>query len=163
MKQTHKADRDTTIEGPQRPNLKSEDEGFRHRFSEAKVSLCMCENDASMSACRTCACIPHPLKLREAYGIAAETDEFGVTWPLPDTPLERVSWQYYTQRYEVPIAPQLRKAIEQLATRMQDKEMAARAQYHKAYDHLVSGARPSHSRTASRRTAAHRGTGAPSC
>ena len=31
-------------EGPQRPNLKSEDSGLRHRFSEAKVSLWMCEN-----------------------------------------------------------------------------------------------------------------------
>ena len=26
------------VEGVQRPNLKSEDSGFRHRFSEAKVS-----------------------------------------------------------------------------------------------------------------------------
>ena len=32
------------VEGAQRPNLKSEDSGFRHRFSEAKVSLWMCEN-----------------------------------------------------------------------------------------------------------------------
>ena len=32
------------IEGRQRPNLKSEDSGLRHRFSEAKVSLWMCEN-----------------------------------------------------------------------------------------------------------------------
>ena len=32
------------INGPQRPNLKSEDSGFRHRFSEAKVSLRMGEN-----------------------------------------------------------------------------------------------------------------------
>ena len=32
------------VEGVQRPNLKSEDSGFRHRFSEAKVSLWMCEN-----------------------------------------------------------------------------------------------------------------------
>ena len=32
------------LEGPQRPNLKSEDSGLRHRFSEAKVSLWMCEN-----------------------------------------------------------------------------------------------------------------------
>ena len=101
-----------------------------------EVDQVLCPLLATCKRFRTCACIPHPLKLREAYGIAAETDEFGVTWPLPDTPLERVSWQYYTQRYEVPIAPQLRKAIEELATRMQDKEMAARAQYHKAYDHL---------------------------
>ena len=34
----------TAVEGPQRPNLKSEDSGLRHRFSEAKVSLWMCEN-----------------------------------------------------------------------------------------------------------------------
>ena len=34
------------LEGPQRPNLKSEDSGLRHRFSEAKVSLWMGENDA---------------------------------------------------------------------------------------------------------------------
>ena len=34
------------LEGAQRPNLKSEDSGFRHRFSEAKVSLWMCENGA---------------------------------------------------------------------------------------------------------------------
>ena len=101
-----------------------------------EVDQVLCPLLATCKRFRTCACIPHPLKLREAYGIAAETDEFGVTWPLPDTPLERVSWQYYTQYYEVPIAPQLRKAIEQLATRMQDKEMAARAQYQKAYDHL---------------------------
>ena len=33
-----------SVEGPQRPNLKSEDSGLRHRFSEAKVSLWMCEN-----------------------------------------------------------------------------------------------------------------------
>ena len=32
------------LEGAQRPNLKSEDSGFRHRFSGAKVSLWMCEN-----------------------------------------------------------------------------------------------------------------------
>ena len=32
------------VEGRQRPNLKSEDSGLRHRFSEAKVSLWMCEN-----------------------------------------------------------------------------------------------------------------------
>ena len=34
------------IEGRQRPNLKSEDSGLGHRFSEAKpkVSLWMCEN-----------------------------------------------------------------------------------------------------------------------
>ena len=32
------------LEGPQRPNLKSEDSGLRHRFSEANVSLWMCEN-----------------------------------------------------------------------------------------------------------------------
>ena len=34
----------TMVEGRQRPNLKSEDSGLRHRFSEAKVSLWMCEN-----------------------------------------------------------------------------------------------------------------------
>ena len=34
----------TRLEGAQRPNLKSEDSGFRHRFSKAKVSLWMCEN-----------------------------------------------------------------------------------------------------------------------
>ena len=96
----------------------------------------LCPLIATCKRFRTCTCIPHPLTLREAYGIAAEEDQFGLTWPLPDTPLERVSWQYYTQYYEVPIAPQLRKAIEQLATRMQDKEMAAREQYGKAYDHL---------------------------
>ena len=28
----------SVLEGAQRPNLKSEDSGFRHRFSEAKVS-----------------------------------------------------------------------------------------------------------------------------
>ena len=33
-----------TLGGGQRPNLKSEDSGLRHRFSEAKVSLWMCEN-----------------------------------------------------------------------------------------------------------------------
>ena len=32
------------IEGRQRPNLKSEDSGLRACFSEAKVSLWMCEN-----------------------------------------------------------------------------------------------------------------------
>ena len=32
------------VEGAQRPNLKSEDSGFRNRFSEVKVSLWMCEN-----------------------------------------------------------------------------------------------------------------------
>ena len=34
------------VGGAQRPNLKSEDSGLRHRFSEAKVSLWMCENGA---------------------------------------------------------------------------------------------------------------------
>ena len=39
------------VEGAQRPNLKSEDSGFRHRFSGAKVSLWMYE---TISIIRTC-------------------------------------------------------------------------------------------------------------
>ena len=36
----------------QRPNLKSEDSGFRHRFSGAKVSLWMCENGTGLEESR---------------------------------------------------------------------------------------------------------------
>ena len=36
----------SSLEGRQRPNLKSEDSGLRACFSEAKVSLWMCENGA---------------------------------------------------------------------------------------------------------------------
>jgi len=40
------------VGGGQRPNLKSEDSGLRHRFSEAKVSLWMCENGAGHEEAR---------------------------------------------------------------------------------------------------------------
>ena len=41
----HASHHDTRgVEGAQRPNLKSKDSGFRHRFSEVEVSLWMCEN-----------------------------------------------------------------------------------------------------------------------
>ena len=43
---------DNLLEGAVRPNLKSEDSGLRHRFSEAKVSLWMCENDTGHEEAR---------------------------------------------------------------------------------------------------------------
>ena len=60
------------IEGRQRPNLKSEDSGLRHRFSEAKVSLWMCENGTG-----------HELTRTEMARDAAAEEEKPIVWEDP--------------------------------------------------------------------------------